>query len=101
MVLAEVIRWLGWQSYECTRTASDIAQQTGLLPKTVSESLALLERVGAVTRIKRGRTKIITVTPEAAYRGEISSHAETVDRYRAEVLPLRRDRSDDEPPPAA
>jgi DNA-binding transcriptional ArsR family regulator len=101
MVLAEVIRWLGWQSYECTRTASDIAQQTGLLPKTVSESLALLERVGAVTRVKRGRTKIITVTPEAAYRGEIANHAETVDRYRTEVLPLRRGRRDDEPPPAA
>ena len=74
---------------ECTRTASDIALQTGRLPKTVFEHLTLLQRVGAVTRVKRGRTKIITVTPEAASCGEIGNHAETVDRYRAEVLPLR------------
>jgi DNA-binding transcriptional ArsR family regulator len=103
LVLAEVIRWLGWQSYECTRTAAEIAQQTGLHPMAVSEALALLERVGAIARVKRGRTKVITVTPEGAYRGDISNHADTVDRYRAEVLPPRRRRRtpDDEPPPPA
>jgi DNA-binding transcriptional ArsR family regulator len=101
-VLSEVLRWLGWQTYECTRSASDIAQQTGLDPAIVSTALALLESVGAITRVKRGRTKIITVTPEGAYRGDITHHAEAVDRYRSEVVPLRRTtRRDGEPPAAA
>ena len=102
IVLAEVLRWLGWQTYECTRSASDIAQQAGLGTKAVSDALALLERVGAITRVKRGRTKIITVTPEGAYRGDINHHAEAVDRYRSDVVPLRRTtRRDGEPPAAA
>jgi hypothetical protein len=40
--------------------------------------------------VKRGRTKIITVTPEGAYRDDITRHTEAVDRYRAEIVPLRR-----------
>jgi DNA-binding transcriptional ArsR family regulator len=102
MVLAEVVRRLGWQTYECTRTAAEIAQQMELQPMAVSHALALLERVGAITRVKRGRNKIITVTPEGAYRGDINHHAEAVDRYRSEVVPLRRaTRRDGEPPAAA
>lgn len=100
-MLSEVLRWLGWQTYECSRSAADIAQQTGLHPRVVSDALALLEQVGAITRVKRGRTKIITVTPEGAYRGDINHHAEAVDRYRADVVPLRRPRRGDEPPAAA
>lgn len=88
-VLFEALRWLGWQSFECTRTASEIADQTDLHPMVVSEALARLESVGAITRIKRGRSKVITITPDGAYRGNIENHAETVDRYNAEVVPLR------------
>ena len=103
MVLAEVLRRLGWQTYECTRSAADIGDRLGLNKASMSKSLALLERVGAITRVKRGRTKIITVTPEGAYRGDVNHHAEAVDRYRSEVVPLRRPaaRRDDDPPAAA
>jgi predicted transcriptional regulator of viral defense system len=97
MVLAEVIRRLGWQTYECTHTAADIAQQMELHPMVVSDALGLLERVGAISRIKRGRKKVIIVTPEGAYRGNIANHADAVDRYR-KVVPLPR-RGED--PPAA
>jgi hypothetical protein len=30
--------------------------------------------------------KTITVTPEGAFRGGVTHHAEAVDRYRAEVV---------------
>ena len=99
-VLAEVVRRLGWQTYECTRTASDIAHELGLSPSVVSKTLARLESIGAVARIPRGRSRVITVTPEGAYRGDVNRHAETVDRYRSEVRQLRR-RHDGEPPAAA
>jgi DNA-binding transcriptional ArsR family regulator len=96
MVLSEVIRWLGWQSYECSRTAAEIGASLGLHKVVVSEALALLEGVGAITRIKRGRTKAITVTPEGAYRGNVQHHAEVVDRYRAKVTPLRASSGSDQ-----
>ncbi|MBD0274956.1 MAG: ArsR family transcriptional regulator, partial [Acetobacteraceae bacterium] len=57
-------------------------------PPHISASLKVLEEVGAIRRVKRGRTKVITVTPEGAYRGNIHNHAETVDRYKAEVFDL-------------
>lgn len=40
-------------------------------------------------RVKRGRTKIITVTPEGAFRGDVNRHAAAVNRYKGEVVPLR------------
>lgn len=54
----------------------------------MATTLALLERVGAISRVKRGRTKIITVTPEGAFRGNVNNHAEAVARYSAEVVQL-------------
>lgn len=89
MVLAEVIRWLGWQSFECTRSAAEIATRTGLHPAVVSEAVRRLESVGAIGRIKRGRTKVITITPEGVFRGNVNHHAEAVDRYNAEVAAQR------------
>ena len=35
------------------------------------------------------------MTPEGAYRGDITRHAEAVDRYRAEVVPLRQAKQPD------
>ncbi|MCT6565588.1 hypothetical protein N4296_13605, partial [Staphylococcus aureus] len=55
----------------------------------MATTLALLERIGAITRTKRGRTKLITINPEGAFRGDVTRHAEAVDRYRAEVVQLR------------
>lgn len=83
-VLYEIIRHLGWQTFECQRTAAQIADQMGLNQMVVSEAIQRLESVAAITRIKRGRTKIIAVTPEGAYRGNVQNHAEALDRFKAQ-----------------
>ena len=71
------------------KTAADLAEMQGVLKSQMAETLALLEKVGAISRVKRGRTKVITVTPEGAFRGDVNRHAAAVDRYRAEVVQLR------------
>lgn len=88
-VLAECIRWLGWQNYEVTRTAAEIGDRIGLAKGNTAAALALLERVGAISRVKRGRTKVITITPEGVFRGDVAHHAEAVAAYQAEVIQLR------------
>ena len=63
----------------------------------MARSLTLLEEIGAIRRVKRGRTKVITVTPEGAYRGKVDNHAKAVDAYKetmkkaGNVIPLRTD----------
>ena len=84
-----IVRHLGWQSYSCDKTAADLAEMRGVLKSHMAETFALLEQVGAITRTKRGRTKIITINPEGAFRGDVNRHAEAVDRYRAEIVQLR------------
>ena len=84
-----IVRHLGWQSYTCEKTAADLAEMQGVDKAPMARALALLEEIGAISRVKRGRTKIITVTPEGAFRGDVNRHAEAVDRYRAEVVQLR------------
>jgi predicted MarR family transcription regulator len=101
-VLLEIVRWLGWQSFECQKTAAELAELLAIDSGHMTRTLRLLENVGAIARVKRGRTKTITVTPEGAYRGDINRHAEAVDRYRAAVVPLRRpSHADDDPPVVA
>jgi hypothetical protein len=100
-VLLEIVRWLGWQSFECQKTAAELAELLAIDSGYMTRTLRLLENVGAIARVKRGRTKIITVTPEGAYRGDINRHAEAVDRYRAQIVPLRRSSHADDDPPAA
>ncbi|WP_207472180.1 hypothetical protein [Paracoccus fontiphilus] len=85
-VLWQITRYLGWQSYECTKTAADLCDLTGITPNNMSPVLSLLEEVGAIKRIKRGRSKIITVTPEGAFRGKVSAHAQAVERYKLDVI---------------
>jgi hypothetical protein len=96
-VLGEIIRRLEWQSCECKSTASEISERIGLQDAQTIRALALLESVGAIARIKRGRRRIITVTPEGAYYGKVTHerHAEAVASYRAAVMPLRRARKTD------
>lgn len=88
-VLKEITRWLGWQVFTCTKTAAELGELLGIERANMSRTLALLEGIGAITRIKRGRTKTITVTPEGVYRGHIEAHPQVMSRYRAEVVPLR------------
>lgn len=84
-----ITRHLGWQDYTCTKTAADLAEMQGLDKSNMAKIIALLESVGAINRVKRGRIKTITVTPEGAFRGPIDRHAETMNRYKAEVVQLR------------
>ena len=36
--------------------------------------------------MKRGRVKVIAVTPEGAFRGNVNKHAEAVERYKLDVI---------------
>lgn len=85
-VLWTITRHLGWQSFECTKTAGDLCELTGIDKSHMARCLDLLERIGAIGRLKRGRTKRIIVTPEGAFRGSVHAHGETVERYRLEVI---------------
>ena len=86
MILWVICRHLGWQSYECTKSAADLCDLTHTGPAHMSRALNLLEEVGAIRRVKRGRNKIITVTPEGAFRGNVNNHAQAVERYRLDVI---------------
>ena len=85
-ILWTICRNLGWQSYECTKTAADLCEITRTKPPHMADALKLLEQVGAIHRVKRGRVKIITVTPEGAFRGNVNKHAEAVERYKLDVI---------------
>ena len=85
-ILWIILRNLGWQSYECTKTAADLCEITRTKPPHIANALKLLEEVGAIRRVKRGRNKIITVTPEGAFRGNINNHGQAVERYRLDVI---------------
>ena len=87
-VLQEIKRWMGWQVFTCTKTAAELGELLGIDKGNMARTLALLEQIGAISRVKRGRTKVITVTPEGAFRGKIDSHAELVELYKAEVVLL-------------
>lgn len=85
-ILWQITRYLRWQSYECEKTAADLCEMTRTHKADMARALDLLEQVGAIRRVKRGRTKIITVTPEGAYRGDINQHAAAVQKYKLEVI---------------
>ena len=85
-VLWQITRHLGWQNYECTKTAADLCDLTGITPNNMSPILDLLEQVGAIHRVKRGRVKIITVTPEGAFRGNVHNHAKAVEKFKLDVI---------------
>ncbi|MCB5946109.1 ArsR family transcriptional regulator, partial [Acidocella sp. KAb 2-4] len=72
------------------KVAADLAEMRGIDKAHMARTLALLERVGAISRVKRGRSKIIAVTPEGAFRGDLSRHGEAVARYSAEVVQLHQ-----------
>lgn len=61
-ILWTICRHLGWQTYECTKTAADLCEITRTKAPNMADALKLLEQVGAIHRVKRGRVKIITVS---------------------------------------
>ena len=85
-----ITRHLEWQGYTCTKVAADLAEMRGIDKAHMARTLSLLERVGAISRVKRGRSKIIAVTPEGAFRGSIDDHPAAVARYSAEVVQLHQ-----------
>lgn len=85
-VLWQICRNLGWQTYECTKTAADLCETMRTDKAQMARALDLLEQVGAIHRVKRGRVKIITVTPEGAFRGNIHNHAQAVERFKLDVI---------------
>lgn len=85
-VLWQITRNLAWQSYECTKTAADLCEVMRTDKAQMARALDLLEQVGAIRRMKRGRVKIIAVTPEGAFRGNVNKHAEAVERYKLDVI---------------
>ena len=85
-VLYEIIRHLKWQSFECTKVAADLCEICRIDKSNMAKILNLLEEIGAIRRIKRGRLKIIAVNPEAAYRGDVNKHGEVVELYKLKVL---------------
>ena len=78
-ILWTICRHLGWQTYECTKTAADLCDITRTKAPHMADALKLLEQVGAIHRVKRGRVKIIAVTPEGAFRGNVHNHAKAVE----------------------
>ena len=86
MILWIICRHLSWQSYECTKSAADLCDLTRMDKSQMARALTLLEEIGAIRRVKRGRNKIITVTPEGAFRGNVNTHGQAVERYRLDVI---------------
>lgn len=85
-ILWQITRHLRWQSYECDKSAAELCDILGKKPSDMAVALKLLEDVGAIKRTKKGRTKVIAVTPEGIYRGDITRHAEAVQRFKLEVI---------------
>lgn len=86
LILWTICRHLSWQSYECTKTAVDLCELTRTDKADMSRALDLLEEVGAIRRVKKRRVKIITVTPEGAFRGDVNNHGKAVEKYKLEVI---------------
>lgn len=85
-VLWEIVRHLARQSCECTETAAALCEISGIKPPNMAETLKLLEEVGAIRRMKRGRLKVIMVTPELACRNHIMNFAPPAGRTRFDVI---------------
>ena len=85
-ILWQICRNLGWQNYECTKTAAELCDTMRIKAPHMAAALNLLEKVGAIHRVKKGRTKVITVTPEGAFRGNINNHAKAVEKFKLEVI---------------
>ena len=91
VVLSEICQSLKYESYDCGKYIDEISSILCIEISEARKIIEMLENVRAITVIKRGQTKVITVSPEGAYRGDLNHHAEVMDRYKAEVVPLRPD----------
>ena len=85
-VLWDIVRHLGWQSYEYSKTAADFSEISRIKALNMVDTLKLLEDVGAIKPAKLGRVRVINVTPEGAFRGNVNNHAKLVEKYKLDVI---------------
>lgn len=85
-VLWVMIQHMAWEDHEVKKTAAELAELTGIKPSNLSVTIRLLEDVGAIRRVRKGRQNIITITPEGVYRGNVNNHVQAVERYKMEVI---------------
>ena len=95
VVLQEIMRWVPWEDHVCSKTATELADILDMKRQNVAASVQLLESIGAIRRVQRGRTKTIALNPEGSFRGRVDQHAAAVDAYKktltdaGNVVPLR------------
>jgi DNA-binding MarR family transcriptional regulator len=72
-----------WGTSETAINATELAAELGMKKTHVSVLLDQLEKIGAIYRVKKGRTKIIHVNPEGVYRGKMDpdSHGKAVEQF--------------------
>jgi DNA-binding MarR family transcriptional regulator len=63
-------------TYICDKTATDLAMMRGVPKSRLTKTLALLEKVGAIGRVRQGRAKVIVLTPEKALQEALNGHSE-------------------------
>lgn len=96
-VVAQLMRHLEFGKSRVNLTASELCQVTRMQPPNISKTLALLEKVGAIWREPRGRTKEIHINPEGAFRGGPGQHQAAVHEFKE----MARKAGSETPQPAA
>lgn len=87
-VLLGLMRFVGKLDPESKfGTQDELAAYVGMQRPHVTRAMKLLEEIGAIKRVRKGRASKVFITPEGVYRGSMDKHAETVARY-AKVVEL-------------
>lgn len=81
-----IARNLEWEYHSCTKLPSELADDMGVDRAQMSRILKLLEKVGAIYRVKSGAERVIVVSPEGMWRGKFENHAAAVRRFKMEVI---------------
>ena len=84
--LWHIARHLGRESYECSKTGTELAEDLGSSRLGMSRTLHLLEDAGAIRRIKKGREKVIIVSPDGIFQGDDRNRAKVIERYQQAVI---------------
>lgn len=77
-VIAQMIRHLEFGSSRVRLTAAELSDITRMRAPQLSRILAMLEQIGAIWRVQRGRTKELHLNPEGAFRGGPGTHSAAV-----------------------
>ncbi len=72
--------------YNLGKTAVQLCDVVRTEPANMARAFHLLKDVGTIRRVRQGRVKVITVTPEGAFRGSVNEHGRAAGRYRLDVI---------------